>query len=389
MHVLVISRSFPHHRAGGLEWTSQDLVDGLMAAGHRVSVVTTPRPKVPALMPLTVNGDVVELGGRSGAYDARFFWELQRGLAKLAARLGVDVVHAQGFAGVLTPRGVPSLTTIHGTLWSETPLRGRPLPKVSPGLLWRYKHRLAFAPLWRWFLRHDRPLAVDSAFSRAELEREAGRPLHRVGVVPLGFDLGRFPAIPREGARQRLGIPQDLLLFLSVGRLESIKRPRWVLEGFAQVACSLPNARLMIVGDGPERSLLKEAAERLGPAVELPGRVEAGRLPLLLAAADLFLNADHGSPAFGLANAEALVMGARVLTTDSGAHREVVLKEDGRLSPMNDLIAWKAAFAVEREHLPEESSIRAQRSQRARQRFSRDQMVTGYVELYDRVLAGW
>jgi len=127
MHVLLISRSFPCHRAGGLEWHGQDVAEGLLGAGHTVTILTTPPPEGEALTPLPPGAEVTFCGATPGAYDIEFFVELFRRGKGLLRDLAPDVVHAQGFAGVplldIVPNGIPLVTTIHGTLWSETPLR--------------------------------------------------------------------------------------------------------------------------------------------------------------------------------------------------------------------------------------------------------------------------
>lgn len=382
MHVLLICRSFPHHRSGGLEWTSQDLLEGLIAAGHRVSVVTTPMPKVPALRRLEPNGELIHYGRRPAAYDPAFFIELRRTLAKDFQRIGADVIHAQGFAGLAIPRDLPLLTTIHGTLWSETPLRRGSGQKPGWALHWRFKHRHALAPLWKAFLRRQPLLSVDSAFSRNELEAEVGFPMARAHVVPLGFDLCRFPLVARNEARRALGIPESAFLLFGVGRLEPIKKPSWLLEGFAAHATSHPELRLIIGGEGPERAQLRERAGQFGERAQLPGLIPADRLPLYLAAADLFLNADHGSPAFGLSNAESLVMGTPVLATDSGAHREVVLEGDGAIVPAEAVTQWRDQLGAIVSKGPEPEATRLARVHRARARFDRAAMVYQYSNLY-------
>lgn len=388
MNVLLICRSFPHHRPGGLEWTSQDLLEGLMEAGHRVSVLTTPLPPTPALRRLEPNGELIPCGSRPGRYDVGFFRELRRTLPAHVRRLGIDAIHAQGFAGVAVPRGLPLVTTVHGTLWSETPLRRQRGHSIGLSTHWRFLHRHLFAPLWNAFLRRDPIISVDSDFTRHELQAEAGTtPLTHVHTVPLGFDLGRFPMMTRSDARRALNIPQDAILLAGIGRLESIKRPRWLLEGFAACAAAHPRLRLHIAGDGPERPGLLASAAPWGERVAIPGVLPSDQLPTLLAAADLFLNADHGSPAFGLTNAEALVMGTPVLATDSGAHREVI-GTDGALVPMNEDTAWSKELAALVGRLPETDQTRTARAERAREKFSRARMVAGYVRLYELAAAG-
>lgn len=390
MHVLLISRSFPHHRPGGLEWHGQDIAEGLIAAGHRVSILTTPLPRERALAPLTVNGRIVEIGRRPGSYDLAFFNDLRRRGPSIIRDLAPDVIHAQGFGGMAAHfflrGGPPLVTTIHGTLWSETPLRGsareRGLPRLA--LLWRYKHRLAIAPLWRKFLREARHLVIDSRFTREELAREGGRLGCEPVVVPLGFDLARFPLEDRDAARRELGIAAEQVLLVSLGRLEPVKMPDRVLESFLTASNRDPRLRLILGGEG---TMLPELRRRVTEAnahqrVNLPGRIDSERVAKLYAAADLFVNGDIGDPAFGLTNAEALCQGTPVFTTPAGAHREVVREpQDGRIAPI-DRATWQQALEATTATLPEQEGHRTTRAQKARERFSREPMIEALVKVY-------
>jgi glycosyltransferase involved in cell wall biosynthesis len=272
------------------------------------------------------------------------------------------------------------------TLWSETPLRRGDGRGLRLALHWRYKHRHAFAPLWRRFLRAQRRLAVDSRFTAGELAREVPRLDLDPTVIPLGFDLARFPLRARESARQEAGAREGEALFFSLSRLEEVKGCRLLLDAFIAAASKRLDIRLVMAGEGPLRDELAGRTEAAGVAgrVDFPGRVEPQRAAKLLAAADCFLNADQGAPAFGLANAEALVMGVPVLASDRGAHGEVVGRDKGSLLlPAADAAAWSAAIgSFDREN----DSIRQQRAAAARVRFSREAMTAAYEDLYRRVV---
>lgn len=399
-----------------MEWHGHDVAAGLMEAGHRVSVITTPLPKRPALARLRPNGELITIGERPGAYDRRFFWEMMRpAMFDRIEALRPDVIHCQGFAGIPAWRGLarrfPVVTTIHGTLWSETALRrGGVMP---PGraerlrLHWKLKHRHLFEPIWKAFLKRKpqrRPpfLVVDSRFSLHELAREAHweRGNHPpVAVIPLGFDLGRFPLLGREQAARLWEKPAGRCWMVASGRLEPIKGFDRLLSAFLEICDDFPHWDLVIAGRGTQWVPLRKHRRALPPElrarIHLPGYVPAavgtGRrrhLPSLLEAADLFLNADQGAPAFGLANAEALAMGTPVLATNAGAHGEVLCGvEDGWMIRGDDEAQWASQLRRTLATLPEEAAAREQRAQRARARFSRAVMVRRLLGAYRRACA--
>lgn len=381
-----------------MEWHAQAIVEGLGARGHAVHVATSPLPRRPALKPLRPNGEIIEIGGRGeGLYDLAFFRELPAAAERLARDHSVDIVHAQGFAGiplVLRPGGLPPVvTTIHGTLFSETPLdrrvrRSRPMGQRAKDL-WRFKHRLAFWPLWQTFLAQEPSLIVDSDFTRRELRR--ANPRLRPAIVPLGLDLEQTgTGVRRSFDGSSLGEPADRaiqspILLLAAGRLEPIKGFATLLNALSRLPVDLPDWRFVLAGDGPERGRLEAIAQRgsLRGRVLLAGRVSASELADWYASADLFLNPDEGQPAFGLVLAEALLSGTPVLASCVGAHPELLGPGDGALIPAGITEAWTGGIVKAIEWISSASArSRVRRQARASQRFGADRMLEGLEAAY-------
>lgn len=407
MRVLVVCRSFPAHRAGGLEAHAQAIVEGLIAAGHRVSVVTAPLPRRAVVAPLCANGSITTVGRRAdGRYDAAFARQLAPAVRRVVAREAIDIIHAQGFAGVLLglagrwgrPLGAPLVTTIHGTHWSETLLDRRAWARLDfadrVAALWRYRARAAAWPLWRAFLSARPRLIVDSAFTAAELHREAPR-LPPPAIVPLGFVV-EPPAVPsaaeRHAAmRELMGLAGEApapRLLLALGRLEAIKGFDTLVAAARRLATdALPDWRLAIVGSGPDEERLRALVRRAGleGRIAFLGRLDDAAKARALGAAHAVLIPDRGQPAFGLAVAEALVAGAPVLASRVGAHAEVLADaHDGVLLPAGRVGDWAAAMRawVLRD---EDPARRADRARRAAARFDRGVMIEALVDVYERV----
>ncbi|MEW1900482.1 glycosyltransferase [Streptomyces sp. NPDC086147] len=147
-----------------------------------------------------------------------------------------------------------------------------------------------------------------------------GVPEERVRVVPNGIETGRFAfdLDARRRTRAALGLPEDAYVVGGVGRLAPGKR----FDLLVRAVAAVPEARLLLVGEGGEREELLRLARGLGAAerVLLTGACEdpppAGStrpsLPGLLAAMDAFVSASPDE-AFGLAVVEALAAGLPVL----------------------------------------------------------------------------
>jgi glycosyltransferase involved in cell wall biosynthesis len=405
MRVLEICRSLPTHQAGGLEWHAYDLVCGLEEQGTQVTVLTTPSPATGGLVDMKASGGIHTVGDLPGRYSLRFIRELGDKVAAICATEKIDVIHAQGFAGVplvLWPKPgfAPVVTTIHGTMFSETSLRSERLATMSfgekLGARWRYKHRIATLPLWRKFLHTHPTLVVDSQFTRRELAREAKSNIEAT-VIQLGIDQRRIWARTRYEAREELVLDTDGTIFLVVGRLEPLKGHALALEAMANASVhadfKVPQPwRLILVGEGPEKQNLIDLAKKLNIAshVMFPGRVPSEKLTKMYAAADLFLNPDAGSPAFGLVTAEALLAGTPVIAMDSGATNEVLNSErDGELIQPTDshlLAKWTEAVLRLAARLPEPAKDRFERAERAAKRFNRRDMARSMMNVFESLM---
>jgi len=166
-----------------------------------------------------------------------------------------------------------------------------------------------------------------------------GLPRERIRVHHTGIDLDRFLPGDRDAARRALGVAGPLLV--SAGWLIPRKGQAFAIGALAR----LPDATLLIVGDGPDRTALEQLARRIGVAdrVRFLGSVAHEELPALLAAADVVV---QPTEAEGLANVwvEAVACGTPVVTTDVGGARDVVDRpEAGRLVP-RDSAAIAAAI---------------------------------------------
>lgn len=136
-----------------------------------------------------------------------------------------------------------------------------------------------------WFYRALDRVLVPSRWV-GEVVRGLGVPEDRMELVPRGVDLARFsPAARTADAFARIA-PGDGPIVLYVGRLSREKGLDRVLAGFAGALREVPNARLVIVGDGP----LREELERTRPAgCTLAGEVTGPALAALYASADVFM----------------------------------------------------------------------------------------------------
>jgi rhamnosyl/mannosyltransferase len=137
-------------------------------------------------------------------------------------------------------------------------------------------------------------------------------------AVPLGIDLGRFPAVQNQGNGRTL---------LFVGRFRYYKGLRYLIEAMQWI----PEATLVLVGGGPAEQDLRTqvAALGIGARVRFETNVDDARLPELYASADVFvLPSCERSEAFGLVLVEAQACGLPCVSTELGTGTSYV-NEDG------------------------------------------------------------
>ena len=185
--------------------------------------------------------------------------------------------------------------------------------------------------LMQWAARHsDASIGVCNAL--ADQIKPWTAP-ERVHVVRNGVDLRRFRPVSHDEARRKLGIDGSPLL-LSVGHLVENKGHALVIDALAEIRTQFPDARLAVVGHGPDRERLRQHAESRGCAdvVTLVGAVNHEAMIDWYNAADVLVLASANE---GWANVllESLACGTPVVATRVGGSPEVVTDERvGRLA---------------------------------------------------------
>ena len=198
-------------------------------------------------------------------------------------------------------------------------------------------------------------------------------------IDPDVYNREKYPPL----LKKQFGESKPILMHVS--NFRAVKRVRDVVRIFAEVNREVPSV-LVMIGDGPDRPAAEEEARILGveQSVSFLGKLD--QIAPLLAAADLFLLPSQ-SESFGLSALEALASGVPVVGSDAGGLPEVIRDgETGILCPAGD-VPGMAAAALEILQDPKRWSEMSKLASRdARERFSRDAIVTKYESLYQRSL---
>ncbi|GHB10906.1 glycosyl transferase [Streptomyces termitum] len=232
-------------------------------------------------------------------------------LAGIVRRGGYDLVHTHLYRACVYGRlaarlgGVRRVIATEHSL-GESQIEGRPLSAGTRAL----------------YLASERLGTSTVAVSASVARRLAdwGVAPERIEVVPNGIETARFAYDPRGRRLVRgvLGLPADAFVVGGVGRLAPGKR----FDRLVRAVAAVPEARLLLVGDGERREELRALARERGaadrvlffgacedPPVLAPG---GPTLPELLSAMDVLVSASPDET-FGLAVVEALAAGLPVL----------------------------------------------------------------------------
>jgi len=215
-------------------------------------------------------------------------------------------------------------------------------------------------------------------------------PSHKLELIPNGIDMARFSGDGKaEALRAELGIEERAPVVGFVGHLRPVKNPQRLLEAFATVelGAGRPPAHLVLLGKGPEREGLRQAATGLGlgERVHLAGhRSETAPWYRLF---DLFaLSSD--SEQMPVALLEAMAAGLPVVSTDVGDVRRMLPAAQGEF--VVALEARGLGRAMGRLLDDPELSLQLGRANRARAReaYTFERMLARYRELYHETLRG-
>lgn len=229
-------------------------------------------------------------------------------------------------------------------------------------------------------------LTAVSSYLRDETVRDFGVPAERIEVIPNFIDADAWRP-DREPCHRAKLAPAGQKIVMHVSNFRAVKRVEDVVEVFARLKVP-EGARLIMVGDGPDRPRAARRAAELGVKDDVVFLGKHLAVEELLSCADLFLLPSQ-TESFGLAALEAMACGAPVVASRTGGLPEVVDEGgNGYLLEIGDVDGMAEAGS----RILTDASLHARLSENGRQiakeRFSRDAVVPLYEDHYRRVVEG-
>lgn len=292
-------------------------------------------------------------------------------MSRIIKKSGADIVHTRNwgaFDGVLASCLHPRVIVFHGE-------HGRDIS--DPKGLNRRRNRIRRLMSFR--IRKFTTVSQDLA---RWLTGTVGIRPGKVVIITNGVDTDRFRPRRDAALREELGIGPDEFVIGTIGRLDPVKNQAGLVRAFAIAAAKMPRARLIVVGDGPERDRLRDqiaGLQEIRPPLLCGYRPDVERFYGVF---DLFV---LNSFAEGMSNTllEAMACGLPILCTPVGANAEIVKNgEQGAYVAIGD-DAGLAEAILEHAHSPD---LRILHGTRARghimESHSLEIMIRRYVRLF-------
>ena len=172
----------------------------------------------------------------------------------------------------------------------------------------------------------------------------------KITIVPCGFNPAEFYTIDKKIARAKLGLNQDEIILLQLGRMVPRKGVETVVRSVSKLNGTIKNIRLLVVGgesDEPDETITPEigrlkkiaAEENVTAHVTFTGRKRRNVLKYFYAAADVFITTPWYEP-FGITPLESMACGTPVIGANVGGIKYSVKDgETGFLVPPKDPVA--------------------------------------------------
>jgi len=200
-------------------------------------------------------------------------------------------------------------------------------------------HEVWWSKVWpftmamKFISRHVNHLTYLGEYTRSAIARSITdqAAANMVKIAP-GIDTDHFSPQDASELRRELGL-KDKKVIVSVGRLVHRKGQDVLIEAMPSIIKEVPEAHILMIGEGPYRSYLETRAKTLGlqERVTFIGRIQYAELPRYICAGDLFVMPSRSRLAglevegLGIVYLEASACGLPVIAGNSGGAPDAVL----------------------------------------------------------------
>jgi L-malate glycosyltransferase len=266
-----------------------------------------------------------------------------------------------------TGQDIPFITTLHGT---DITLVGRDA---------------TYAPVVTFSINESDAITAVSHSLKEETLRSF-KIEKEIQVIPNFVDIKRFYQTDKEHFKQMLA-PEGERILVHVSNFRTVKRVPDVIKVFDKVKKEIP-AKLLMIGDGPERQNVEDFARSLGIYNDVRFLGKQEQISEILSIADLFILPSE-TESFGLSALEAMACSVPVISTNSGGLPEINVNGiTGFMSDVGDVASMsKNAIYI----LGDEDRLQQFKKGAIEQarKFEKQHVIPMYEKLYCDVIASY
>ncbi len=305
-------------------------------------------------------------------------WPIAWRLGRRIKQYGVDLLHAHQY------------TPFFWSALSRLPRAQPPIIFTEHGRHYPDQRKVKRVLANKVLLRGGDCVIAVGQFVKQALVHNEGIADQRIEVIYNGVDPAPLDAQQavkaRVEVRDEFNLATDQPVVLQVARFHPVKDHATSIRAFAHMTSQIPNACLLLAGEGQKRSESQALAKQLGVANGVRFLGERDDVSRLMAAADLFVLSSL-SEGISLTLLEAMAAQLPIAATDVGGNREVIAGgESGLLSPRGDDRALSTNLVALLDDRDRRAAMGRAGRQRLLEHFTQQQMHDQYAGLFERLI---
>jgi N-acetyl-alpha-D-glucosaminyl L-malate synthase BshA len=331
---------------------------------HKVEMASYPLFDFP-LYSIALASKIVEVAKFNGLDLVHAHYAIPHATSAYLAR---EIIKSEVLNKKKNNRNIKIITTLHGTDITLTGLE------------------ISFLPTMKFSVQQSDGVTAVSEFLRTKTQSQY-EITKEIKVIPNFINLDIYKKINNretECLKEKLSSHGEKIL-VHTSNFRPLKRVDDAIRVFKQINEKIPS-KLLLIGDGPERSKCEYLAKDLGIAENVKFYGEQESFTEILSVADLFLMPSQ-SESFGLSALEAMACGVPVVSSNAGGLPELNLHgETGYIAEIGD-IDKMADYALRLLEDPNKYKIFSENAlDRATTLFSADKIIPQYEKFYEEIL---
>jgi sugar transferase (PEP-CTERM/EpsH1 system associated) len=352
---------------GGLERVVVDMAKGFRKNGHIVGICCLDGKE-----PLGGEAEKAEIKVFSLHKKSGIAWNLPIRIARIITNERYSMIHTHNEAGLIYGVLAALLAKVNNNIIHTE--HGK-----EPDYDNNKKRKLAEKIL----LKKVKRVVTVSEELKKTIVRSSGIDKDRITVIQNGINIEKFhqPTF-REETRRSLRIDPGDFVIGNISRMVPLKNHRFLISIFKELLKTYPKVKLILVGDGPQKSQLEIYSNEQGLSGSVIFLGERQDIPELLSICDLFVLPSL-TEGICITLIEAMASGTPVVASKVGGNPEIIKNlETGFLIPLEDTSGWITTI----KSLIQNPEIREKVSEEAihsvTDRFSAARMLSEYEKLY-------